>query len=45
MFFPDYDAALHYALQLCGVQSEYWDIFGHQRFASHQTKAAIRVGH
>ena len=41
MHFPDYDAALHRALELCGVQAGYWDIFGHQRFASHQTKAAI----
>ena len=41
MAFSDYDAALHSALELCGVQSDYWDIFGKQRFASHQTKSAI----
>jgi 4-alpha-glucanotransferase len=41
MSFPNYDTALHHAMELCGVQSDYWDIFGHQRYASHQTKAAI----
>src|SRR5271165_2896256 len=41
MSFPDYDAALHRALELCGVQPDYWDIFGHQRFATQQTKIAI----
>jgi 4-alpha-glucanotransferase len=41
MSFPDYAAALHHALQLCGVQADYWDIFGHQRYASEQTKIAI----
>src|SRR5579872_3724567 len=41
MSFPNYDDALHRALELCGVQAEYWDIFGHQRHASHQTKTAI----
>ncbi len=41
MSFPNYDAALHRALELCGVQAEYWDIFGKQRFAPHQTKTAI----
>jgi 4-alpha-glucanotransferase len=41
MTFPHYDAALDYALELCGVQREFWDIFGHQRHASYETKAAI----
>ena len=41
MPFPNYDAALYRALELCGVQSEYWDIFGQQRHASHQTKTSI----
>ena len=41
MAFPDYDAALHRALEICGVQADYWDIFGKQRRATHQTKAAI----
>jgi 4-alpha-glucanotransferase len=41
MSFHDYDAALHRALDLCGVQPDYWDIFGHQRFATHETKVAI----
>ena len=41
MSFPDYDAALHRALEICGVQPDYWDIFGHQRYATHQTKIAI----
>ena len=41
MSFPDYDAALHHALHLCGVQSDYWDIFGHQRYATQPTKIAI----
>jgi 4-alpha-glucanotransferase len=41
MAYPNYDAALHHAMELCGVQSDYWDIFGHQRYATHQTKAAI----
>ena len=41
MAFPNYDAALHRALELCGVQAEYWDIFGKQRFATPQTKTAV----
>ncbi len=41
MFFNDYDAALNRALELCGVQTDYWDIFGHQRYATQETKAAI----
>jgi len=41
MPYPSYDAALHHALELCGVQPDYWDIFGHQRHATQQTKIAI----
>jgi 4-alpha-glucanotransferase len=41
MPFSDYDSALNRALELCGVQAEYWDIFGKQRFASQETKRAI----
>jgi 4-alpha-glucanotransferase len=41
MAFHDYDAALHRALELCGVHPDYWDIFGHQRYAPQQTKIAI----
>ncbi len=41
MSFHDYDAALHRALELCGVQPDYWDIFGHQRYATQETKTAI----
>lgn len=35
------DAVLHRALELLGVQAEYWDIFGKQRHASPETKASI----
>lgn len=38
---PEYDAALSAALGICEVQSDFWDIFGHQRFASEETKRAI----
>jgi 4-alpha-glucanotransferase len=38
---PEYDAALHSALELFGVQPDFWDIFGRQRFASAETKQAI----
>jgi hypothetical protein len=41
MSFHDYDAALHRALELCGIQADYWDIFGHQRYATRETKIAI----
>ena len=41
MSFHDYDAALHRALELYGVQPDYWDIFGHQRYATQQPKIAI----
>jgi 4-alpha-glucanotransferase len=38
---PEYNAALSTALDICGVQPDFWDIFGHQRFASEETKRAI----
>lgn len=36
-----YDAALRRALELCGVQTQFWDIFGRERHASAETKTAI----
>ena len=38
MSVPDYDAALNHALDTCGVQADFWDIFGRHRRASQGTK-------
>ncbi len=41
MTFHSYDEALNQAAQRCGIEPEFWDIFGRQHVASVETKRQI----
>ena len=41
MTFSSYDSALDHAAEQCGIEPEFWDIFGNRHVTSRETKQAI----